>query len=114
MGSLTPFQAVKLAYAVNTLRGNGSGGIMDLFDRTRRILGVDQIELRQSENNNGESAISVGKYLRDDIYIELEKGFTEGSGKVSVEIEVTPDISVESDMGVDSEGGLGINWKWDY
>ncbi|MFC1892042.1 translocation/assembly module TamB domain-containing protein, partial [Thermodesulfobacteriota bacterium] len=114
MGSLTPFQAVKLAYALNTLRGKGISGIMELLDHSRKMLGIDQIEFKQSEYNNGETSISIGKYLRDNIYIEMEKGFTDDSGKVSVEVEVTPDISVESDIGMDSQGGLGINWKWDY
>ena len=36
------------------------------------------------------------------------------TGKVSVEIELTPHIAVETDMGKNGQGGIGLNWKWDY
>lgn len=36
------------------------------------------------------------------------------SGKASVKWEVTPNITVETEAGVNAEGGVGIKWKWDY
>lgn len=32
----------------------------------------------------------------------------------SVEVELTPSITVESETGSDSQGGIGIHGKWDY
>ena len=57
---------------------------------------------------------SVGKYLNDDVYVEIEKGVGSEGGKVSVEVDITPNISVESEVGLDAQSGVGINWKWDY
>ena len=110
---ITPFQALKLAQAVNALRGN-SGGILGFFDRTRKFLGVDQLAIDQSEETGGQAAISVGKYIGENVYVEMGKGLGKESGKVKVEVELTPNVSLESQVGEDSNGGIGINWKWDY
>jgi len=37
-----------------------------------------------------------------------------GQDKTTVEIHLTPDISVETEVGSDSRQGGGINWKHDY
>ena len=87
---------------------------MDFLDRTRKLLGVDQLEVKQPDENGGGTALSAGKYVGDNVYLQVEQGLGPESGKVSVEVEVTPNITVESEVGVDSQGGAGINWKWDY
>ena len=112
--SITPFQALQIAQAANALRGGGGGGMMDFLDRTRKLLGVDQLEVKQPDENGGGTALSAGKYVGDNVYLQVEQGLGPESGKVSVEVEVTPNITVESEVGVDSQGGAGINWKWDY
>ncbi len=112
--SITPFQALGIAQAANALRGGDGGGVMDFFDRTRKLLGVDQLDIKQPEENGGGTALSAGKYIGKNIYLEVEQGLGPESGKVSVEVEVTPNITVDSEVGVDSRGGAGINWKWDY
>lgn len=110
---ITPFQALRLAQAVNSLRGGGSG-MFDFMDRTRRLMGVDELNIKQSDDKSGETSVSVGKYMRDNVYVEVEKGLGADTGKVSVEIELTPHIAVETDMGADGQSGVGVNWKWDY
>jgi autotransporter translocation and assembly factor TamB len=112
--NITPFQALRLAQAVNSLRGGGSGGMFDFMDRTRRLMGVDEFNINQSGGKKGETSASVGKYMRDNVYLEVEQGLGADTGKVSVEIELTPHIAVETDMGAAGQGGVGVNWKWDY
>ncbi|MFC1822638.1 translocation/assembly module TamB domain-containing protein [Thermodesulfobacteriota bacterium] len=112
VAGLTPIQALKLAQAVSVLSG---GGGMDFMGRISQAIGLDQLDLSQSgEDPVGGAAVRAGKYLRDDIYVEMEQGLGPDSGKVSVEVELTPNISVESEVGIDAQGGIGVNWKWDY
>jgi translocation and assembly module TamB len=108
----TPIQALRLAQALNALRGKG--GVLDFMGRTRKFVGLDQLDIKQSEEGNGEAAVSIGKYLADGVFIEMEKGMGANSGKVSAEIELTPNVTLESETGSDSKGGVGLNWKWDY
>ena len=46
VADITPMQAVRLAYAATTLAG--SGGSWDLMGGARNLLGVDQLEIKQS------------------------------------------------------------------
>ncbi|MFH1351287.1 MAG: translocation/assembly module TamB domain-containing protein [Pseudomonadota bacterium] len=110
--SITPLQALSLAQALNAMSGGRS--MFDIMDRTRKLLGVDQLDIKQADEKGGGTALSVGKYVREDVYMEVEKGVGTEGGKVSVEIELTPNITVETEAGADAQGGVGINWKWDY
>lgn len=111
VSQITPLQAVQLGNAINTMLGGRS---YDLIGKTRRALGVDQLEIRQSGDNMDESVLSAGKYLNERIYLEVEKGIGRESGKAALKWEISPNISVETEVGEDTETGIGINWKWDY
>jgi len=109
---ITPLQAFRLAQAIDSLRGGG--GMFSFMDRTRSLIGVDELNIKQSDDKSGEPSVSAGKYIRDNVYLEVEQGMGPDTGKVSVEIELTPHIAVETDMGKNGQGGIGLNWKWDY
>jgi len=108
---ITPLQAVQLANAVNTL---ARGGGMDFMGRTREVLKLDELEIKQSGSKPEEATVSAGKYLSDTVFLEVEQGLGPDSGKASVQWEMTPNITVETEAGVNAEGGAGISWKWDY
>ncbi len=107
--SITPFQAIQLAQAVQALRGGGGG--MDLLGKVRDKLGVDRISVGESES--GDVAVGAGKYVSDRVYIGVEGGAGEDAGKVKAEIELTPSISLETESGARSTGAR-LNWKRDY
>ncbi len=109
---ITPWQALVMAQAVNSLRREGT--TYDFMGRTRRILGVDQFEIRPAEEEEGVTTVSVGKYIRDDVFVELEHGTEAETGRARVEIELLPTVTLETIVGTDAEGGLGLNWRWDY
>lgn len=109
---ISPWQAITIARAINQLRGGGSA--FDVMGETRRLLRVDQIELREDEEHEGQTAVSVGKYVSDRVYVELERGVGVEGGRASVEVELTPTIRLETEMGTDAEAGLDIIWSWDY
>lgn len=110
LADITPFQAVMLANAVRSL---AKGGGMDLMGQMRTVLDVDSIELGQDEET-GEMQFGVGKYVHEKVYLQLEKGSEPGSDQVSVEVELSPRLSLESTMEADKQGGLGLFWKMDY
>ena len=43
-----------------------------------------------------------------------ERGMQDESGKVTVEVEVMPNVTVETEVKENAEGGVGVNWKWNY
>jgi translocation and assembly module TamB len=78
----------------------------------RSVTGLDDIRVDNDEEGN--ASVGVGKYLTDKVYMELEQGAGEASGAASLQIEVTPNIDVETQIGQDAQAGAGVLWRWDY
>jgi translocation and assembly module TamB len=108
--NISPIQAAQLANAVNTLAGGGG----DLLGRMRRLIGVDALTLNQAGEDYTESTVSVGKYLSEDVYVEVEKGLSPETGKASLKWDVTPNITVGTEVGVNAQTGVSVDWRWDY
>ena len=111
--SLSPAQSLQLASAVATY--SGKGGAVGILDATRRALGVDAINFAESKEDPEKTRVSVGKYVTEGVYIELERGTEEDSRTATtVEVEVLPDVRLEG--GTTEQGGnkVGVKWKWDY
>jgi len=113
VSNISTLQAVQLANSLRRLSGVGPTGPTAL-GRIRNTIGVDNLTLK---NNGGEAsgaALGVGKYIGDNIYLEVEQGLETGSGKAKIEVDVTDNISVESGTSVSGDQNIGINWKRDY
>jgi translocation and assembly module TamB len=111
-GQLTPMQAVDLAASAAAL--SGAGGSVGIFDRVRSSMGLDVLTVGSDDGTAKGSSLKAGKYVADGVYVSAGRGVEQGSAKVGVEIEVTPNISVDTQVGGDSQGNVGIHWKWDY
>lgn len=105
---LTPGQALILLAAVQKLRSGGPG----LLGEARDSLGFDRLELDGDSVETG--SVKAGKYLSDKVFLEVERGLNQGSGKVSMELELTPNITLETEIGENNDNGMSMNWKYDY
>ena len=112
LDKMTPMQALSLANATRKLALGGGGSGNGIMDQTRELLHLDELEIKKSDS--GGTSVGAGKYLNEKVYVEAEKGLDAGSGKLSLEIEITPNISLETEVGDDSQSGVGLNWKKDY
>ena len=109
---ITPFQAIQLAQMIQRFAGKGRGGGFDPLGKLRAATGLDDISV--DTDASGQTNVGVGKYLTDKVYLEVEKGKAANSGNASIQIEVTPQINIQSKIGQDSQTGGGIFWKRDY
>jgi len=109
--NITPLQAIQLADSINTL---ARGGGLDLLGRTRQLLGLDQLTVTQSGKTEEKTALSAGKYLSEKVYLEVQQGISAETGKASLKWEITPNVSVQTEVGVNAEAGVGIDWRWEY
>lgn len=107
---ISPFQAIQLA---NTLRKlSGKGGGFDPLQQIKSATGLDDIRI-DTDSSEGVT-VGAGKYISDKVYLEVEQGTAEASGAVSVEIEITPSMSVESKAAQNGESDIGVSWEWNY
>jgi translocation and assembly module TamB len=110
-GQLSAIQAAQLAQTAATLSGNAGGA--NIVDRVRQALGVDVLNVETGEAGAGAS-LKAGKYITEDVFLSVTQGTEPGSQKVGVEVEVLPNLSLESDIGGPTSGNVGVNWKFDY
>ncbi len=110
---LGAIEAAQLAAATAELTGAGGG--LGPLDFARSLLGVDVLRIETAgPGKAGGPGVEAGKYLRENIYVGVKKGVTDDAGAVGVEIELTPNISVESETGTTGESDIGVKFKWDY
>lgn len=113
-GQLSAVEAAQLAASVAELTGQ-SGGASGILGRIRSTLGVDVLRVESTESGDSTSPeVAAGKYLTDDVYIGAKQGADSDSGSAQIEVELTPNISIESSMGQQGQSEVGINFKWDY
>lgn len=112
LNSISPIQAIELAQMVAALKGKGGG--IGIFGKVKDAIGVDDFTVGGGDGEDDPVTVGVGKHLSDNVYLGVEGGAGENSGKVSVEVDLTPRISVETEARQNAETAVRFNYKYDY
>ena len=107
---LPPLEAAQLASALSSLAG---GGDFDVIGNLRTFAGLDRLALAGGDAASGAASISGGKYLTDNVYLELTGGGRDG-GAAQVEWRVKKNLSIISRVGGQGDGRLAVRWRRDY
>lgn len=110
VGELSAFEAIQLANALAELSGEGisSGALLGSIQQT---LGLDIFNFSGSGTD---ASLSAGKYFADDVYLGVRQGTTPGDMAVTVEIQITPNITLDTEVGATASTQAGVTWKYDY
>jgi translocation and assembly module TamB len=113
VGTITPIQGLKLAEAAATLAGRGGPGIME---RARALTGLDRLDISSGETSaaGAGTRLTAGEYVSESVFVGVEQGTTTQSTRTRVEVQVLPNVTVESSVGAHSAAGVGVNWQWDF
>lgn len=105
---LSPTQAAQLAAGLAQLSGGGGldllGGLEDALDVDRIDLGVDDA---------GDAFIGAGKYIADDVYLEL-KTTTRGAPGLGLEWTPRENLELGAEFGTEVTPRFTLNWTRDY
>jgi translocation and assembly module TamB len=107
---ISPLQAVRLAQAAAEMTGLG-GATPDFLDSIKSSLGLQEVDVSRDDQDN--TAVGIGGYVGGKYYIRTQSSVS-GQDRTRVEIQLTPKISVETEVGSDSRQGGGVTWKHDY
>ena len=105
--NLTPIEAAQLASALAALAG---GGGFDVIGNLRSLAGLDRLSFADSATG---MTVAGGKYVTDDVYIEIIGGGREGSS-AQVEWRVRRALSLVSKIGSQGDTQLSVRWRKDY
>ena len=112
VANLSAIQAVQLASSLNSLRGGGGG--FNPLGELQAATGIDRLRILGGDDASGRgTALAAGKYLTDDVYIEIitdARGFT----ATQLEVTLTPFLSALSSFGSFGGSNVSVQYKKDY
>ena len=74
-------------------------------------LGVDVLRVDATEKG---ATLDAGKYVAPGVYVGVSQGTEANSTVARVEIDVTDNIVVDTEVGQDSNTGVGVSWSYDF
>src|SRR3546814_9987961 len=93
MSRLSPLQIAQLADAVSQLAGGGS---TSLLESLRSNLGVDDLDINTDES--GQTTVSVGRYINDRTYLQIEQG-GEAGAQATINLDVGRGVKLKAGAG---------------
>lgn len=105
---LSTIEAAQLAAALSSLAG---GGGFDIVGNLREFAGLDRLSLGGDESSG--VTVAGGKYLTDDVYLEIIGGGRSGA-TAQVEWQVRRNLSIVSRLTGEGDSRLSVRWRRDY
>ncbi len=106
--NLSATEAIQLAAALQSLSSTGGG--LNPLGQLKSATGIDRLRILGADDVSGRGmALAAGKYLTDDIYVEIitdARGFT----ATQLEISLSRTLSLLSQAG--SFGGSSVSLKY--
>ncbi len=107
-GTLTTTQKLQLASALASVRNSNLG----VIERTRDRLGLDVLSLNESDSQN--ATVTAGRYLTERVYLEVGQGADRADSSATVEVEISPNVRLQTGTRGGDAGRVGLQWRWDY
>lgn len=107
---LSPLEAAQLAAAVSSL---ATGGGLDIIGNLRAFAGLDRLALGGGDEQTGGVTVSGGKYITDNVYLEITGGGREGT-IAQVEWRVRRSLAIISRVGGTAGAKMAVRWRRDY
>ena len=110
--SLSPVQAIQLAYALNSLRGSGGG--LNPLGKLRSATGLSRLRILGADKTaNRREALAAGQYITRNVYVEIitdARGFT----ATQLEIALSRALSLLSSTGSFGGSNASLRYSKDY
>jgi translocation and assembly module TamB len=107
-GSLSPFQALQLAQTAAQFSGGGGD---DVFERVRRSLGVDNLDVQLGP---GGPTVGVSRAISNNVTVGVKAGARPEDSGVSVGIDVTRRLKLQAETNADGSAAVGVGAEWEY
>ena len=105
---LSAFEGAQLAAGLAQLAGGQA--VFDPVGLVRQATGLDRVAFGAED---GIATVSAGKYIAEDVYVQVGAGGTGGVG-AEVEWEPTDEVSIISSADGSGDTKIAVRWKKDY
>jgi translocation and assembly module TamB len=110
--NLTGLQAAQLAGALASLSGGAGGSGFDPLGTLRQAAGLDLLGVRR--NAAGETVVSGGRYLTDNVFLQLEGASVGAAPATRIDWTLTPRFTLTSSLDAQGRAGLALSWRVEY
>ncbi|MCP4314826.1 MAG: hypothetical protein GY789_01980 [Hyphomicrobiales bacterium] len=111
LSKLSTIQIAQLANALSAIGGAGeSGGVLG---RLRGLAGLADVDVN-TDNPDGSTSIGIGRYINDRTYLNVEKGLSGGSGRVTIDLDLTDNLKARGEADTDGNSKAGLFFERDY
>ena len=108
-GGLSAAQALQLAQVAAQFSGAGGG---DAFERIRKSLGVDSLDV--SVGANGNPTVGVSRSINRRLSVGVKTGTAATDSGVTVDFDVTRHLRLKGDADASGNTGVGAGMEWEY
>lgn len=108
LDTISPLQAAQMASAVATLTGNSGN---DVVSRLRSAVGLADLDVTQTAE--GDTQVSAGAYLSDNIYTEVTAD-SAGKQQIDLNLDLTDSVTVRGSTSTEGDAGVGVFFEKDY
>lgn len=108
---LSALEAVQLGSALAALSSGGGSSALDIAGKARSATGLDRLSLG---NNDSSTAITGGKYLSPDVYLQFTTDPSSGQYLAAIEWYVTRTLSLLSEYGAETGSNVAARWSRTY
>ncbi len=108
-GSLSPFQALQLAQTAAQFAGAGGP---DTFERMRRSLGVDTIDI--STGRSGDPTVGVSRAINNRVSVGVKGGASTSDSGLTLDIDLTRRLRLQGAAYGSGDTSLGIGTEIEY
>ena len=105
---LSPFEAAQLASSLASLAG---GGGFDVIGNLRNLANLDRLAIGGTQVTG--VTVSGGRYINDNVYVELTGGGREGPS-AQVEWRARRNLSIISRLRSQGDASISVRWRRDY
>ena len=107
---LSALEAAQLAATLAQL--SGSGGGLDLLGGLRDTLGIAQLGV--SFDEDGGAIVTGGRYLADNVYLQIFSGASSNQTGAVIDWELRKDLSLRSQIQSDNDQSISLSYKKDF
>jgi translocation and assembly module TamB len=108
-GSLSPFQALQLAQAAAQFTGNGGP---DTFERIRKSLGVDSLDV--STGRNGDPTVGISRAVNNKVSVGVKAGASSQDSGVTLDLDLTKRLRIQGEADANGGTALGVGTEIEY
>jgi autotransporter translocation and assembly factor TamB len=108
-GGLSPIQMLQLAQVAAQFSGAGGN---DVFERVRKSLGVDSLDV--SVGANGNPTVGVSRAINRRISIGVKTGTEPRDSGASVDVDVTRNLRLKGEADANGGTAVGVGMEWEY